>query len=685
MRRASAQFETHPAMTPSAEPLRWGILSTGRIAGVFAQGLAASASGRLVAVGSRSPGPAEKFAAEHGGVRAHGSYEALLADPEVEAVYIATPHPQHAEWVVKAAEAGKHILCEKPMGLNHAEGMVMVQAAREHGVVLMEAFMYRCHPQTAKIAELIRTGALGTVGLVQAAFSFRSDYNATSRLWANDAGGGGILDVGCYTVSMARLVAGAASGLPFLDPVAVTGGGVLHPESGVDVYAAATLTFANNVVAQVSTGVGLSQDNVVRIYGSAGWLHVPSPWVVNRDGGASKLFLHRPGAAAPEEIVLEAAPLYALEADAFASAVRAGLSDVPQMSSDDTLGNLATLDKWRSAVGLVYNQEKPEAFTRTIARRPLRRRPSAPIAGMAVEGVKPPVARLVMGCDNQTTMPHAAAMWDDYWERGGNTFDTAWLYGGGTQERLLGQWLKNRGVRDQAVVIGKGGHTPHCTPEGIRRQLDESLRRLQLDRVDVYFMHRDNPDVPVGELVDALDELARAGRIGIFGGSNWTVARAAAANDYARRKGRQGFGALSNNFSLARMLDPVWPGCVASSDPESRAWLEKERMPLFAWSSQARGFFTDRAGRDKPGDAELRRCWYSENNFTRRDRAVRLAALKGVSPVAIAAAYVLHQPFPTFALIGPRTIAETAGSLECARVSLTSDEVAWLDLQIDRL
>ncbi|MET0262439.1 MAG: aldo/keto reductase [Rariglobus sp.] len=670
-------------MNSSSSPLRWGILSTGRIAGVFTQGVAASQNSRVVAVGSRSLESAQKFAAQHSIANAHGSYEALLADPEVEAIYVATPHPQHAEWVIKAAEAGKHILCEKPMGLNHAEAMVMVQAARTHGVVLMEAFMYRCHPQTAKIAEVIRSGVLGTVGLVQATFSFKTDYNATSRLWANHAGGGGILDVGCYAVSMARLVAGAASGKAFLDPVSVTGAAVLHPESGADVYTAATLQFSNNVIAQVACGVGLNQDNVVRIYGSAGWLHVPSPWVINRDGGSSKLVLHKAGAPAPEEIVIEGAALYALEADAFAAAVRAGLRDVPQMSTDDTLGNLATLDQWRTAIGLTYEAEKPAAYTHTISRRPLNRREGAPMSYAEVPGVALPVSRLVMGCDNQRTMPHGAAMWDDYFERGGNTFDTAWLYGGGLQERLLGQWMKNRGVRKDVVVIGKGGHTPHCTPEGITRQLHESLERLQTDRVDIYLMHRDNLELPVGELVDMLNEHVRAGRIGIFGGSNWSVERTAAANRYAKRKGLQGFGALSNNFSLARMVDPVWGGCIASSDEASRKWLKKTQLPLFAWSSQARGFFTDRAGRDKTTDAELLRCWYSDDNFARRERAIELAAKKGVSPIAIATAYVLHQPFPTFALIGPRTIAETVSSLECLGVELSKKEVAWLNLERD--
>ena len=154
------------------------------------------------------------------------------------------------------------------------------------------------------------------------------------------------------------LVAGAAAGQPFLDPVEVSGAGVLHPESGVDVYAAATLKFANGVIAQIAAGVGLTQENVVRIYGTGGWLLVPSPWVINREGGSSKLLLHRAGASAPEEIVIEGGPLYALEADAFARAVHSGAKDVPEMSTADTLGNLATLDRWRAAIGLIYEAEK---------------------------------------------------------------------------------------------------------------------------------------------------------------------------------------------------------------------------------------------------------------------------------------------------------------------------------------
>ena len=141
--------------------LNWGIIGTGAIAHTFAKGLAKSATGKLVAVASRSKEKADKFAGEFNNPRAHGSYEALLADPDVQAVYISTPHPLHAEWAIKCAQAKKHVLCEKPMGLNQAQAMTIIEAATLNDVFLMEAFMYRCHPQTLKLVELIKSKAIG--------------------------------------------------------------------------------------------------------------------------------------------------------------------------------------------------------------------------------------------------------------------------------------------------------------------------------------------------------------------------------------------------------------------------------------------------------------------------------------------------------------------------------------------
>ena len=269
----------------SNSQLSWGIIGAGGISKTFAHGLANSRTGKLVAVGSRGLAGAKNFAEKFGSVRAHGSYEELLADPEVQAVYIGIPHPLHAEWCIKAARAKKHILCEKPLALNHAEAMVVAEAARENGVFLMEAFMYRCHPQTTKLAELVRDGEVGEVGVIQATFSFRAGYNPEGRLFSNALGGGGILDVGCYTTSIARLVAGAALGQPFANPIKVTGFAELHSEVGTDMYAVATAKFPGGILAQLATGVGLNQENGLKVFGSKGSIHVAHPYVPAREGG----------------------------------------------------------------------------------------------------------------------------------------------------------------------------------------------------------------------------------------------------------------------------------------------------------------------------------------------------------------------------------------------------------------
>src|SRR5262249_43078726 len=153
------------------------------------------------------------------------------------------------------------------------------------------------------------------------------------------------------------------------------------------------------------------------------------------------------------------------------------------------------------------------------------------------------------------------------------------------------------------------------------------------------------------------------------------------ANEYAKKKGLTGFSAVSNNFSLARMVDPVWAGCISASDPKSRAWFTKTQLTLMPWSSQARGFFTERAHPDNKSDAEMVRCWYAEDNWKRRERVLELAKKRNVLPINIALAYVLCQPFPTFPLIGPRVLSETRTSLPGLSMQLSAEELKWLNLE----
>ncbi|HEU4945584.1 MAG TPA: aldo/keto reductase [Kribbella sp.] len=653
--------------------LRWGILGTGNIASRFAGQLPSSRTGELAAVGSRTPESAKEFGERFGIPNRHASYPELLADDTVDAVYIATPHPLHVEWVIKAAEAGKHVLCEKPLAINRAWGAAMIEAAARHDVFLMEAYMYRCIPQTALIAQLVRDGAVGTVHQIQASFAFATSYRPEGRLFADDLAGGGILDVGGYPVSMARLIAGAAVGAPYADPAAVTAVGQVG-ETGADDWSVATLFFDSGLTAQVSTGVRLADENRVRILGSEGYLVVEDPWF-GGDGKPTHVTLHRAGEEA-RDVPAEPAYIYAAEADAVADALAE--RQAPQMSWGDTLGNLQVQDAWRAAIGQQYAGERDDAAIPTASGRPVRRRADAPMTYGAVPGLDKQVSRLVMGVDNQQTLTHAATMFDDFVERGGTAFDTAYIYGGGRGEKLLGQWLATRGIRDEVVVIGKGAHTPHCDPESLGRQLLESLERLQTDHVDLYLMHRDNEDIAVEEFVDVLDEHRRAGRITAYGGSNWTTQRFDAANEYAARTGKQPFTLLSNHLSLARAYDVPWKGCRHVSDDDSQAWLWDRQVALFPWSSQARGFFTGRAQPEDQSDEELVRCFYSDGNFERLRRARELADKYEVEPTAIALAWLLHQPYPVFPLIGPRQISETRTSLPGLGVSLTDEEVAWL-------
>lgn len=336
-------------------PLRWGILGTGNIARRFATELQASRTGRLVAVGSRSPEGAERFAGHCRVSRAHGSYEALLADPEVDVVYISTPHPSHAEWSIKAARAGKHILCEKPMTMNATEAVSVLEAVRAHDVFFMEAFMYRCHPQTARLLEVIRSGAIGQVRLIRANFSFNAPVELEGRLFAHALGGGGILDVGCYCASMARLIAGACAGKPFQNPIRLNGVGRIGEATRVDEFAIASLEFPGGILAQLAAGIGVNLENNVRITGTEGAVLVPAPWVQPTGPAFSKILLFKEGI--PEEIVVEFdRGQFAIEADVVAEFL--AQRQAPAMSWEDSLGNMQTLDQWRQEIGMVYDWEK---------------------------------------------------------------------------------------------------------------------------------------------------------------------------------------------------------------------------------------------------------------------------------------------------------------------------------------
>ncbi|TDW35478.1 aryl-alcohol dehydrogenase-like predicted oxidoreductase [Rhizobium azibense] len=664
----------------SEQPIRWGIIGPGTIARTFADGIAHSRTGKLVAIASRNP---EKPGLGDGfpGARIVKGYDALLTDPEIDAVYIATPHTGHAEWAIKAIRAGKHVLVEKPIALSAFDADAIYHEAQKAGVFAGEGFMYRLHPQTAKIVELVKSGVIGTVRIIRSSFGFNmGSFKPEHRLFANDTAGGGILDVGGYPVSMARLIAGAVEGTPFLEPEKVSG--VAHlGQSGVDEWASAVLKFQNGIIAEVSCSIMAQQDNTLRVIGSEGRIEVKDFWFASgHKGGIGTIEIFK-GAEQETVEVKEDRWLYSFEVDAAGDAIRAGEKEFasPGMSWADSTGNLRVLDKWRASVGLEYGVEKASKRTTNIAGGAVL--PGSSIAQRQIPGISKPASVVTLGFEFFPNFAAASLTLDAYYEAGGNVFDTAYVYGSGKTESIFGDWHTSRNVsRDEIVLIGKGAHSPLCYPDMIAKQLDQSLERLKTDYVDIYFMHRDNTDIPVGEFVDAMDAEVNRGRIrGIFGGSNWTRERMDEAMAYAAKTGKKAPAALSNNFSLAEMLDPIWAGCVAASDDEWKKWLNEKQVPNFAWSSQGRGFFTDRAGRDKHDDEEIVRCWYSDRNFARRDRANELAKKLGRNPIHIALAYVIAQPFPVIPLIGPRTIAELEDSLSALDIELTPEQVKWLE------
>ncbi|MAE64971.1 MAG: oxidoreductase [Phycisphaeraceae bacterium] len=661
------------------QKLQWGIIGAGRIAVELADGLRDSSTGELLAIASRDQPRADAFGKKHGAPRCYGSYQALLDDSDVDAVYIATPHPMHAEWAIKGAEAGKHLLVEKPIAVNAADAKAIIDHAEKHDVFLMEAFMYRCHPQMAALRRLLAEGIIGKIGLVRASFSYGAPFDPRERTHANELAGGGILDVGCYPVSAARLIAGAAQGRAWADPLDLKGLGHLCA-TGVDEYAAAVLRFEDDLLAEVSCGVSLDMINVatLEIFGQKGRIRFADPWIPSRfDRNPVRIEVehHDRGDLSMEVECPD--DLYTYEADTVANHIAE--RQAPAMSWDDTIGNMETLDRWRAEIGLVYEHEKPQAARSTITGRPLARRADAPIPAGRVAGLDKPVSRLVQGCDFIWTMPHTTVVLDEYFAAGGNTFDTSHYYGEpvGACERNLGQWIRNRDVRDEVVIIEKGGNPP-CggTPEGIVRELNEGLERLQMDRVDIWMMHRDNPDVPVSELVDVLNELRDAGRMTLFGASNWSLERMQAAKSYAETNGRSFFSMLSNQFSLAGMVANPFPPllCLSANTSAYRQWLADEQLPLFCWSSTAHAFFT--ASTIHSG---TRSAYGSEANDARSARVRELAEKKAVDTVAVALRWVLQQPFPTFPLFGARRPRELWTALQAFDFELTEDECRWLE------
>ncbi len=273
---------------------------------------------------------------------------------------------------------------------------------------------------------------------------------------------------------------------------------------------------------------------------------------------------------------------------------------------------------------------------------------------------------------------------DAWLEAGAELIDTAAVYAAGEAERVVGAWLAATGARDRVVLLTKGAHPDEhwrsrLTPGSIAADLTSSLERLGADAVDIFMVHRDDPAVPVGEIVDALDAQVLAGRTRTVGASNWTPARLESAAAYATARGRTPLTSSSVYFGLAEAVQPYTPGCVDAWDAGSRGWYtdSQERWPLFAWSAQSGGFFADDFDPAKAAP-EAVDSWDTAANRARRQRARELGFERGLSAAQVALAYVLEQPFRPFALCGARSAAGVSAVMAALDIRLSQADLRWL-------
>ncbi len=315
---------------------------------------------------------------------------------------------------------------------------------------------------------------------------------------------------------------------------------------------------------------------------------------------------------------------------------------------------------------------------------------------MTLPGLDRPLSNLALGTAFYTLAQKEScfALMDAFVDLGGTLIDTARQYG--ESEAVVGEWLASRPVRDRIVLLTKGAHGGQAAllpaedfEEAVTRDLAQSQSLLHSDHIDLYLLHRDNPAVPVGRILERLNREVEDGRVSVLGASNWTWERVEEANAYARAHGLQGFSLVSNNLSLAVPTAPFYPRLVWT-DPVAEEWHRRTAMPLLVWSSQARGFFTGRYTPDMVGSSDaamdgftrrMLEVYGTADNLERLRRARELGERKGgYSAVQVALAWLLHKPFPIIPIVGPHTLDELVSCVEATSLQLTDDECRWLNL-----
>lgn len=658
--------------------LRWGILGPGAIARVFATAIDGLDGHEIAAVGSRDPQRALAFSAERGYVDAEaGTYGDLVRSESVDAVYVASPHPGHLEHAALALRHGKAVLCEKPLCVNASEARRLCAIARERGRPLLEAMWTRFLPATQRAADWIANGTIGEPSRVVCSFGFRAAFDPESRLYDPELGGGSLLDIGCYTLSLASLVFGER----------VTGGNIPQIEvradlapSGVDEHCKIVLRFGDGAEAYLESSISRAVSATGVIQGDRGRIVIPDFW------RAQTLKLE----CETQDVATLECPFlcngYEYQALELARMLRDGDIESPLLPHAESIGLIELMDDLRRRMGVQYPFE-PGIGVTAGTHRAMTYRPFDDVH----------LPRLILGTmslndETPAAQDEACALLDAAFENGLSAVDTGHVYGGGASERAIGDWLERSGLADDVFVLSKGCHPdeagPRVNPEALARDLAESLDRLRLPAVDLYMLHRDDPAVPVGEMVDAFAEHVAAGRLHAYGFSNWTRARIEEACDYAQANDRPLPAASSPNFSLADQVKDPWGGGCATltgaAAADDREWHRSTGMAIFAWSSLARGLFSGRVTRRSlaadPGlvDDACRGAYVHDVNLARLGRVIEFAEAGGASVPQIALAWVLAQDLPLHAIVGAATGEEVEDLAAAAALTLTEEEQKWL-------
>jgi aryl-alcohol dehydrogenase-like predicted oxidoreductase len=560
--------------------------------------------------------------------------------------------------------------------------MVLFGLAKDCGVFLMEAYMYRTHPQTFNILKNIESLCeTNEKVVINSSFGFHAEIPKDHRLRNPLLGGGAIMDVGCYPLSMSKLLAGRILNKPYADPISIEASGNLD-ETGVDSNSKARILFSENIEANISCAINEEYENNLEIISGDYKLTVSQPWHCGQfQDGHSSIKVYSKNKLVDEISYKDEVGLFTREIDHASECILNNKLESDLISHNDSQSIMLWLDKWRKELdtkcphGLKETSQLIKSKFFSIQNKKLK--------GIKIDGFDKNFSKLALGCDNQTSDIHAFAMFDYFYGAGGRVFDTAYIYNNGMGDKYLGDWINSRGVHEEVLVLGKGAHTPDCRPECIKPQIIESLERLNLDKIDIYCLHRDNKDIPVSEFIDALDEIKTEGLIDKIGASNWKLERFKQARNFALKENKEPFTILSNNLSLAEMIDPVWPGCVAI-DNNFLDYIDQNNIILFPWSSTARGFFIMKkeiATSDhfsNPSMDEEIRVWHSESNLKKREICFNIAAERNVEPIEIALAYVIQSSKLMFPLIGPRTINELNSSIFATSLNLTDAEIEQL-------